>query len=383
MLNSVITDYTYNPGTRTVTLTGFTAIQLERILYCIHLPTMVDLVKVGRQSLLPTASTNQFVINASVSLSGHSASDKLLIVYAIPADAGNRIPVSNLDGINTGSLSVTSAAVVYTLTNTAGLRTAFVEVESAGVGCTLVYETTNAAGVWVQMFGRTANNSGSTAEINSTTAIGMFQFPLGPQQFRIRVSVYGSGTVTVRTFLRSEPMAKMGVFVANSVAVPVDTELPAAAAMSDGQVNPTTPPVGAFLSGFNGTTFDRWRNNTSVTVEASSAKVASGNGTTQTNYNASGIQFFVNVTAVSGTAPTLAVRLQVADPVSGAFADVPGAVTASIIATGLTVLTVYPGIAAVANQAVNQPVPRVYRLAWTIGGTTPSFTFSVGAQTIL
>ncbi len=33
-----------------------------------------------------------------------------------------------------------------------------------------------------------------------------------------------------------------------------------------------------------------------------------------------------------------------------------------------------------ANAAVSYPLPRNYRLAWTIGGTTPSFTFSVGAQ---
>lgn len=39
----------------------------------------------------------------------------------------------------------------------------------------------------------------------------------------------------------------------------VDTELPAAAALADATANPTTTSVGAFLQGFNGTTWDRVR----------------------------------------------------------------------------------------------------------------------------
>lgn len=39
----------------------------------------------------------------------------------------------------------------------------------------------------------------------------------------------------------------------------VDTELPAAAALADAEANPTVPGVGAFLNGFNGTTWDRVR----------------------------------------------------------------------------------------------------------------------------
>jgi hypothetical protein len=39
----------------------------------------------------------------------------------------------------------------------------------------------------------------------------------------------------------------------------VDTELPAAAALADATANPTVPGVGAFLMGYNGTTWDRAR----------------------------------------------------------------------------------------------------------------------------
>jgi hypothetical protein len=161
----------------------------------------------------------------------------------------------------------------------------------------------------------------------------------------------------------------------------VDTEFAAAAALGDGVANPTTASVGSLASEFNGTTWDRQRGNTAVSVEASSAKTASGNSAAAiTNHSARGAVLFINVTAVSGTTPTLAVRAQMQDPVGSGWVDIPGAVTASITTTGLVALAIYPGATVVANAAVSYPLPRTWRLAWTIGGTTPSFTFSVGAQ---
>jgi hypothetical protein len=44
--------------------------------------------------------------------------------------------------------------------------------------------------------------------------------------------------------------------------VTVDTEMPAAAALADAVANPTTPSVGAYLIGYNGTTWDRLRSTT-------------------------------------------------------------------------------------------------------------------------
>lgn len=120
-----------------------------------------------------------------------------------------------------------------------------------------------------------------------------------------------------------------------------------------------------------------------VSVEASSAKITSGTGATITNNSGNGASFFVNVSAVAGTSITLAVRIQVQDPVSLAWVDLPGAVTATISATGLYLLTVHPAAADVASSKCGMPLPRTYRAAWTIGGTGPSFTFSVGAQYII
>lgn len=75
----------------------------------------------------------------------------------------------------------------------------------------------------------------------------------------------------------------------------------------------------------------------------------------------------VNVSAVSGTTPTLEVKLQEsADGIN--WADLPSFTTALLITTGLT---------RIANPAPSLILDGYIRAVWTIGGTTPSFTFTV------
>ena len=121
----------------------------------------------------------------------------------------------------------------------------------------------------------------------------------------------------------------------------------------------------------------------SVTVDGSAAKTTTIAGSTITNSSYRGAKFIINVSAVSGTSPTLTAQLQVQDFVSSNWVNVPGAVTASITATGQYMLTLYPGIPEVANSKVNDVLPRIYRFNYTIGGTTPSFTLSTSAHYIV
>ena len=120
-----------------------------------------------------------------------------------------------------------------------------------------------------------------------------------------------------------------------------------------------------------------------LTIETSAARTTTANGTTITHASGRGALFCINVTAASGTTPTLVVQLQVQDPVSTSWIDVTPAATPTITGTGLTMLTVCPGISESANSRVAQGLPRVFRFRWTIGGTTPSFTFSIGAQYLI
>jgi len=75
--------------------------------------------------------------------------------------------------------------------------------------------------------------------------------------------------------------------------------------------------------------------------------------------------FFLNVSAVSGTNPTLDVEIQTLDPASGEYFTL----VTFTQATGVTK----------EMKKVTDGLGRRLRVVWTIGGTNPSFTFSVGA----
>lgn len=214
--------------------------------------------------------------------------------------------------------------------------------------------------------------NGSTAPASTTTlTVGFVQVE---DQTRDKVRITSSDPVA------SNPMAVQVMNPQMSV-----VGYPTAAASADALANPTVTQIGVAGLLFNNASWDRERNNHIVAVEASSAKTASGNGATQTNFNARGVFVWVNVTAVSGTTPTLAVRLQWSPDGGTTWIDVDttNAQTASITATGTAVLRVYPGIATAANASLNMPLPRTWRLAWAVTGTTPSFTFAAQASYIL
>lgn len=90
-----------------------------------------------------------------------------------------------------------------------------------------------------------------------------------------------------------------------------------------------------------------------------------------------GIRLFLNITAASGVAPTLDIKLQVKDEVSGVYLDLTGASFAQQSTTGALDLVVYPGITSTANRRVSDVIPRTWRAVATVAGTTPSFTFSL------
>lgn len=131
---------------------------------------------------------------------------------------------------------------------------------------------------------------------------------------------------------------------------------------------------------FNGTTWDRARNNVEATVFSSAARTATANSTDQVNYDAHGIKMHLDITASSGTTPTLDIKLQAL--INGVYIDIAGAVFTQKTGTGTDELTVYPGIAETANESVSDVIPRTWRAVATIAGSSPSFTFSLGVSYI-
>jgi hypothetical protein len=75
------------------------------------------------------------------------------------------------------------------------------------------------------------------------------------------------------------------------------------------------------------------------------------------------VVFFLNVSSVGGTSPTLDVYIDIQDPASGAWVNQDK----------------FPTVTEPTTLALALPVRSTrYRVRWVLGGTSPSFTFSVG-----
>lgn len=102
------------------------------------------------------------------------------------------------------------------------------------------------------------------------------------------------------------------------------------------------------------------------TLVASAARTATGNsGAIAVGSGAANLELELEVSAVSGTSPTLVLSVQWSDDGTN-FGNNDGSTDAfaSVNATG--------------NVVKSIPVRAPYmQLVWTVGGTTPSFTFSV------
>lgn len=101
-------------------------------------------------------------------------------------------------------------------------------------------------------------------------------------------------------------------------------------------------------------------------VVASAARTASGDsGTLRVETPASQLNVAVDVTAVSGTTPTLDIEVEWSTDAGTTF-------FAADPADSLTQITA-------ATKVVKQVAPKAphYRLVWTIAGASASFTFAV------
>lgn len=109
-----------------------------------------------------------------------------------------------------------------------------------------------------------------------------------------------------------------------------------------------------------------------TTVVASAARTTTGQSAAIVSADVevawigdSALSLMVNVTAASGTTPTLDLSLQWSSD---------GGTTWHTPDTAQTFAQITATTAKVKNFAV---LGDVYRIVWTVGGTTPSFTFSV------
>lgn len=105
------------------------------------------------------------------------------------------------------------------------------------------------------------------------------------------------------------------------------------------------------------------------------AAAAGTNSMDCTNTSGKGVKVVVDITALTGTSPTLTATIQGKDTASGKYYTLLD--SAALSATGTTVLTVYPGLTAAANSKADDLIPDVFRVITAIGGTTPAVTATV------
>lgn len=345
---------------------------------------------------LPTGAATEATLATIASAvraedTAHTTGDNGVVMLGIRWDSdtattGNDGDYTNLKCDEAGRLKVAAQPANYPLVTgsiTANAQTVFIDcsrgpniiahmVATSLVGHNATFEgsidsSNGTDGAWfaIQAVRTNANTIElTTGVLAATPAYGWELSVNGLKYMRVRATAHTSGTALWK--FQQAPYATEPVPAAQiSGTQPVSGTVTATVgtSISGGTISPLT------VAG--------------VTIEASAARTTTANGTTITNASGRGAMFYINVTAATGTTPTLVVQLQVQDPVSLNFVDITPAATPSITGTGLTMLTVCPGISEAANSRVAQGLPRVFRFRWTIGGTTPSFTFSIGAQYLI
>lgn len=226
--------------------------------------------------------------------------------------------------------------------------------------------------VWYAMdAARTTGNSIEAVSGNMSNLTRAWETSVGGfAYFRVRLTALTSGSINVLLMPSHASYDPSPAIQSHSVT------MENRAALADNVTNPTEGRSAADQYQFNGTTWDRQRNNWNTTTGDTGAKTASLNGATQTNYNASGAVIAFNIGAVGGTNPTLNIKLQESADGGTTWFDVPGAALPTITASGLYVLTIHPAATPVANSIVAFPLTRTWRAVYTIGGTAPSFTIT-------
>lgn len=114
----------------------------------------------------------------------------------------------------------------------------------------------------------------------------------------------------------------------------------------------------------------------SKTVFTSAVRTASGNSADQDVSPYLGCLVFINMTAVPGV-DTVIFTLEGKDELSGTYYTIIA--SAALVATGMVVLRVFPGLVAAANTFVNDVLPRTIRVRTTHSAAS-SFTYTVAVQ---
>jgi hypothetical protein len=266
--------------------------------------------------------------------------------------------------LNPTGVATAGSAVEITLNGAAGIAVQTVGTFTGALTAQVTIDGVN----WISV-GGTAVNIITTKNMQQNIASNsnsIFQFQtMGAT--RARITPISAFTGSVAVFINA---------VANTSSVAIDTQL-VTGGNTIGFVNQGSTTAGtAWLANPLNPTV-------SLIATDAGAKIVSFNGATQTNATAIGVQVVFNVGTVTGTLPTMICKLQGSADSGTTWFDIPSATTPTLIATGVYGIMLHYGVSPVAGVAtsgttaqVSSCLPRTWRVVYTIGGTTPSFTIT-------
>ena len=304
--------------------------------------------------------------------------------------------------------SAQTATVNNILTTTAGsaaidvsnFRSFSIQVISTGTAGTYIFEGSN-DNVNFQAIPVYPQSTSPTPQTTYTASASQFIF-YGACSFtylrvRIATTITG-GSIQAFTALYPWPLSATIMGVGNGTSglsigtINTISQLLASAADADATANPTTTGIRTFEHYFNGTTFDRKHGNWNTTTGDAGAKVAAGNGATQTNYDSRGAEITVLFSATSGTFTTMQFQLQYSFDAGTTWKNFGPATTNNTTPSSTDTYTfiVYPTNTSQAagttpvdfttssTQTVrmNAALPRTWRITWNVAGTSPSVTIT-------
>ena len=113
------------------------------------------------------------------------------------------------------------------------------------------------------------------------------------------------------------------------------------------------------------------------TLLASAVRAATNTTADQTRVTETGLHIIINMIAVPGV-DTVTCTLQGQDSLGNYYTILA---SAAIVATGVTVLRVIPGVTVAANLAASDSIPDVWRINCTHSAGT-NFTYTVTVNTL-
>ena len=109
---------------------------------------------------------------------------------------------------------------------------------------------------------------------------------------------------------------------------------------------------------------------------------ATTNGADQINLAGSAAHVIINITTLTGTAPTATFTVQGKIPSASSATYYTILASTAIAATGTTILKIGAALTASANAVANDIMPRDFRVIMTAGGTITNLTATVDVQLV-